>query len=209
MGFDIYGRKPTNELNIVKPNMDWTNEPSEADRDAYFDTVRAYEEAVPGDYFRNNVWWWRPLWDFICENCDDILDSEDMYGGEENSGKVIFKYKALKIAKRLQGLIDSGSVAEFEKQYHTSLDDLPLETCGYCDGTGIRTWPGKTQTLTVAGTKTKSVTKDCNVCNTEHTRKKGIPVGKTKQWQCSYPFSEKNVIEFTKFCKESGGFEIW
>ena len=24
-----------------------------------------------GEYFRNNVWWWRPLWDYCCE-----VDSE-------------------------------------------------------------------------------------------------------------------------------------
>jgi len=26
-----------------------------------------------GEYFRNNVWWWRPLWDWTYEQCQDII----------------------------------------------------------------------------------------------------------------------------------------
>ena len=29
-----------------------------------------------GDYFRNNCWWWRPLWDFVCDNVDVITDDD-------------------------------------------------------------------------------------------------------------------------------------
>ena len=25
-----------------------------------------------GEYFRNNVWWWRPLGDFVCSNYEEI-----------------------------------------------------------------------------------------------------------------------------------------
>ena len=28
-------------------------------------------------------------------------------------------------------------------------------------------------------------------------------------WDANYPFDADNVMEFAKFCKESGGFEIW
>ena len=27
-------------------------------------------------------------------------------------------------------------------------------------------------------------------------------------WEASYPFSEENVIDFMRFCRESGGFQI-
>ena len=28
-----------------------------------------------GEYFRNNVWWWRPLWDFVA-HIDELYSEE-------------------------------------------------------------------------------------------------------------------------------------
>ena len=28
-----------------------------------------------GEYFRNNVWWWRPLWDFVAQ-IDELYSEE-------------------------------------------------------------------------------------------------------------------------------------
>ena len=38
----------------------------------------------PDKYFRNNVWWWRPLWDYVCNTCYDILSEKDMNAGSYN-----------------------------------------------------------------------------------------------------------------------------
>ena len=54
-----------------------------------------------GEYFRNNVWWWRPLWDYVCQNCDDILSENDMFSGGYNDGRNISGRKAMKIGHRL------------------------------------------------------------------------------------------------------------
>ena len=32
-----------------------------------------------GDYFRANVWWWRPLWECVAYYCDDILLIKQRY----------------------------------------------------------------------------------------------------------------------------------
>ena len=67
MGFDISGLNPNHPT--VISDMDMPDHSDEDGMAAYF----KYVDETPGIYFRNNVWWWRPLWMFICENCDDIL----------------------------------------------------------------------------------------------------------------------------------------
>ena len=37
-----------------------------------------------GEYFRNNVWWWHPLWSYCQENYPDITAS--VKKGHDNSG---------------------------------------------------------------------------------------------------------------------------
>ena len=77
-----------------------------------------------GTYFRNNVWWWRPLWNFVSTYCDDILTETDIEMGSSNDCHKISKAKADKIAQRLNDLIDSGEVIKYEKQYRQHLDSL-------------------------------------------------------------------------------------
>tara|TARA_Y100001938_G_C8053216_1_gene413028 strand:+ start:887 stop:1369 length:483 start_codon:yes stop_codon:yes gene_type:complete len=146
-----------------------------------------------GEYFRNNCWWWRPLWNFI--HSLDILTEDEYESGHYNDGQRIGKVKSKLISKRLTELLDNGEVKKYEEGYNEYLNSLPLEDCEYCEGDGIRTW--------------EDGDKDCNVCNTEWTRKDGVPIGKKKPFETSYPFDEENVREFRDFVKDSGGFEIY
>ena len=75
MGMDVHGlnpvirKKPTSEI----LEQDWTKL-SEDDLGKYFKAKQQHEEDNPGIYFRNNVWWWRPLWDYVwtlCGECDE------------------------------------------------------------------------------------------------------------------------------------------
>ena len=50
-------------------------------------------------YFRNNVWWWRPLWAYVGDVCD--LSEKDYQWGCSNDGHYISKKKANKIATTL------------------------------------------------------------------------------------------------------------
>ncbi len=54
-----------------------------------------------GEYFRHNVWAWRPLWTLITYTCENILSEEDIKMGHYNSGHIISNEKALKIADTL------------------------------------------------------------------------------------------------------------
>ena len=160
-----------------------------------FDLSGRNPQSEKGSYFRNNCWWYRPLWNFVNEVCNDILTQKDYDSGNYNDGHFITKLKSKKITKRLTELLESGEVKKYEKGYMEHLNSIPLEDCEYCGGDGIRQW--------------KDGDRDCNVCNTEWTREDGIPIGKKKSFETSYPFEESNVRRFRDFVKDSGGFEIW
>lgn len=139
------------------------------------------------NYFRNNSWWWRPLWAFCYKL--DLISEEQYERGGYNDGYIINKDHALKIGIKLKHLISQGEVKKYADKYEKSLKALPDEPCEFCQQTGKReAKKGDIKTL-----------QTCNVCRGR---------GKREAWAKSYPFSVDNVEEFSKFCIESGGFSI-
>lgn len=63
-----------------------------------------------GEYFRNNWWGWRPLWTLTVMLCEDILNEEDIQGGQSNDGHIISAEKAIKIAKRINEKLKDGTI---------------------------------------------------------------------------------------------------
>ncbi|QDP62253.1 MAG: hypothetical protein GOVbin2066_20 [Prokaryotic dsDNA virus sp.] len=106
MGFDLHSIKkypadaPQMTADYDKDKEKWMKEYE----------IKAKYDQENGMYFRNNIWGWRPLWNFVCENCDDILTKEDMEMGHFNDGYRIDKDKSLKIAERLNQLLSDGTV---------------------------------------------------------------------------------------------------
>ena len=183
MGFDLSGMNP----NLTRQQPELPPVPERTDKD--WERFTDWQEENSGVYFRNNVWWWRPLWSFVTATCDDILTEKDMESGSYNDGHKISKTKANRIASRLFKLIKSGKVKEYEEGYKKELASLEQVDCDVCDATGKRQEPPKTG----AGDR------ECNGCN---------GTGKVDDWAKSYPFSEDNVREFANFCLNSGGFRI-
>ena len=181
MGYDLYGLSP--ETDMPKPEV--TNWQDKEQTEAYF----AYQENTPGSYYRSNVWWWRAMWDYVCNVCDDILTDKDMEGGSYNDGHVISKTKSKRIASRLKKLDTNGEIKAYEEAYVKSLDEMELEECDICDGTGKRK-----EAPQVGAGKIK-----CNGCQGK---------GKKKAWTTNYPFSRDFTMGFAEFCEKSGGFEI-
>ena len=122
MGFDVYGLKPNNPNNAVEPTIDWQVKHTEKEKREYFDALDKYENQVVGHYFRNNVWFWRPLWMFVCKNCSDILSEKNMQMGTYNDGHKISKTKATRIGKRLKKLLRDGTAKDFEKLNNSEFD---------------------------------------------------------------------------------------
>tara|TARA_R100000664_G_scaffold32679_1_gene47984 strand:+ start:303 stop:647 length:345 start_codon:yes stop_codon:yes gene_type:complete len=74
-------------------------------------------------YFRNNVWWWYPLWKFIVLYCGNILSDKDIISGTYNNGHIISKTKSKRIASRLRRLIKEGVVDTYVTQYEKENKD--------------------------------------------------------------------------------------
>jgi len=142
-----------------------------------------------GEYFRNNVWWWRFLWSYMCDMANDILDEKDQVAGGFNDFHVITEDKALAIADKLDLLIKEGEVKKREREFRVWLAEMDDEECTLCEGTGKRKDPPETG----AGDS------PCNGCSS---------TGKRRPFVTNYEFDEANVKEFAVFARNSGGFDI-
>lgn len=203
MGFDLYGLNPVNPDNLVRPTIDWSKKNSKETEKKYFAAVETYEDAVTGSYFRNNVWFWRPLWNYVYDTTD-VLTDEDHRLGHENSCHPIGADKAVRIglalldnikdaeAKEAEYIKDSKPRRKFNKLCDKAADCLYDEVVDKSDG--LITCPGDMKIHDPANYKRWSTLSHFGG---------GIQFGET-----SYPFSAANVKEFANFCLNSGGFEI-
>lgn len=185
MGYDIYGLEP--KENVEKPKIldqEWS-ELDKEEKDLYFEEQDKYEKENPGVYFRNNVWFWRPLWNYVCTVCEEVMSTKDVTAGYSNSGYEISKDVVDKMLGKLLIELASHNHISYEKKYMSDLDDLPLIECTLCEGTGTR--------------NDEYVQGECNGCQ---------GVGKRKSWETDYPFDYKNVEKFVSFLSESGGIRI-
>lgn len=146
-----------------------------------------YGRASNGEetYFRNNCWWWRPLWDYVCEVCD--LGDDAQKRGAYNDGYEISGQKAQEMATILTREVESGRTAFYAQQREHRLNVMADIGCDICHGTGKR------DDAYVKG--------ECNSCRGK---------GTVRPWETNYPFSVENVKEFIAFLEISGkGFQIW
>ena len=183
MGFDLHGRGPfsTDEPDYPKSN-------NFQDKEKYFEEMQKYERDNPGFYFRNSVWHWRPLWEFICDlPGKNVLTLEDAERGQFNDNWLIGKTKAKKIAKNIYTLHEKGAIEEYKKQREQFLKELPPVECNICDGSGYR------------NLNDSNVSTVCNGCKGK---------GERENFDTNYPFEVENIIDFAIFCEHSGGFRI-
>ena len=134
MGFDVYGINPIihkekkqfktlykfdmlGETEEGKENwaFKWNmlEKAHQRTKNAYWKQHGEFEAVNPGVYFRNNVWWWRPLWDFVCNNVEGMTQ-EDWESGHMNDGHKIEEDKAKRIADYLDYALRSGIVKDEE-----------------------------------------------------------------------------------------------
>jgi hypothetical protein len=159
-----------------------------------------------GAYFRNNVWWWRPLWDYCCEVGQEVIDEEVANGGCYNDGVGLDEDGAKALADILFGELWEGRTASYERKHNEYLASLPREDCELCGTTGIRTDSVGVE----MGMPTKELEPEVQIltgrthgwCNACHG------VGTRESWGMNYPFSVDNVREFAEFLSECGGFSI-
>lgn len=159
-----------------------------------------------GEYFRNNVWWWRPLWEYCCAVAEEVIPNHVAEHGHYNDGAGLDEDGAIALAKILNEELESGRTEECERKHREYIASLPREECELCGSTGIRTdevgvqhgmpereLPIEMQILTG---RTHGY---CNGCQ---------GVGTRESFGTNYPFDTSNVKEFAEFLANSGGFEI-
>lgn len=167
------------------------------------DVYGANPVSEKGSYFRNNVWWWRPLWDYCLAVapllCDDV-------SGHTNDGDGLGASDAKALADLLSEEIKTGRCAEYEKRYNEWRGSQPRVKCELCDETGIRSdavgiehgMPDRElePEVQILTGRTHGY---CNGC---------AGVGTRESWNTQYPFTVENVQEFVDFLYDSGGFSI-
>ncbi len=198
MGFDLYGMNPYNPNKAVKPKLDWDKPTTEAQRKEHFKKLDEYEKEVVGDYFRSNVWWWRPLASYVI-NYTGCVDENDAEMWSTNDGHEVDHETAQQIHNQLQVLIESGHTQKFQDDYEKERkiaeehnDKVEKELKKFCKS--VEKKLGKTN---VAPMNFPKADKD-----------KWDEIWNSRKWSASYPFSVENVKEFAEFCRFSGGFKI-
>ena len=79
-----------------------------------------------GQYFRNNIWYWHPLWEYVTEQCADLLTPQQVTTGHANEGVQVDADTAAAIAARLTGLLDAGRV----RRYREAVREGPGDAAG-------------------------------------------------------------------------------
>jgi hypothetical protein len=166
-----------------------------------------------GEYFRSNVWCWRPLAEYCFEVAPDVAALCKHWG--TNDGDGLDERNSLLLADALQREIDSGRCKRWGEVRQSELERLPNEACWLCEATGTRkapperepAVPGEDEFLAIIagpdweiGAGDPATGMKCNVCNGE---------GYIRPSACNYPFAVENVQEFIVFLRGCGGFEIW
>ena len=144
-------------------------------------------ENEKGEYFRNTVWYWHPLWNYLWNELD-VLTPEEHREGHFNEGLIIIKEKSKAIAKKLNRLIATGETENYIEKRREWINGLPDRFCYFCQGTG------KIDPNPPSGKV------PCHVCN-------GTGIARSPKAYCS--MNIENMKGFAEFCEYSGGFEIW
>ena len=140
-----------------------------------------------GEYFRNNVWYWRPLADYVCAIAPELTAKCKHW--QTNDGDGLNGADSKRLASILRDELDNGRTADYAMRHHAELEALPDERCTICGGTGYRAEPP------TAGPGTMP----CNGCEA---------TGKRRPTDTWYHFDLDNVREFAEFLEHCGGFEI-
>ena len=197
MGFDIVGMNPKN-IEINEPERpENLFKLSQKEQDKYFEKRELYLNQS-GTYFRNNVWWWRPLAEYVL-NYTKVIPEHEQESWQYNDCTEVSKQNAEMIAQQLDHLIKVGHTKQFEKDYEKTRKKIEKHN---------------EKVEKELKTFSQSVKKKMR---NDNLAPKDFPEEDHKKWQeiynkrnssGSYPFSEENVKEFSEFCKNCGGFTI-
>ena len=151
-----------------------------------------------GEYFRNNVWWWRRLADFVCEQTGVIAETDKEHW-QSNSGHEVDEQTAKQITKQLKALIKDGTVSkaiiEVEKEMEKAeKNNKFVDRCHEMLRAKVEKETGMTNLA------------PADYRGDDHDTWDWIQ--SKYSYGSSYPFTMENVQEFIEFCEQSNGFRI-
>ena len=181
------------------------------------DVIGVNPTSKKGEYFRNNVWWWHPLWEYCSVVAPDIC--KKVIHAHSNDGDGLDEDDSKALAKLLIASLKNGDADDYISQREQYLAGLPTDTCKWCRGTGMRQWYEKKDgegcravwtskeqedgthiyTCETMNEDEEVSEKQCNVC-----RGTGIE----KHFALSYQLNTENIKNFASFLKGCGGFSI-
>jgi hypothetical protein len=143
-----------------------------------------------GEYFRRNVWGWRPLWECV-EHLHPDLAAKVQYG-YTNDGDGLGAGDATELGRRLRHDLSTGRVTAYLDQRDAALAALPTQRCEWCQGEGVRRDKvGVRMGMDIKGW--------CNGCE---------GTGECEPAERLYHLNREDIEEFAAFATHSGGFII-
>lgn len=151
-----------------------------------------------GEYFRNNVWWWRRLADFVCEHTG-VIEEKDKPEWQSNGGHEVSEEQAKQIALQLKALIKDGTVSKAIIEVEQEMEKAEknnkfVQRCHDMLEKKVEKETGKTNLAPADYPKDDHDTWDW--------------IQSKYSYGSSYPFTMENVQEFIEFCEQSNGFRI-
>ncbi len=197
MGFDLYGLNP--KLKSKEPSINWEDKPSDKEKRQYFKDREKFLKENVGHYFRNNVWWWRPLADYVLNLMGGIIPKEDHSAWHHNDGYRVEEDIALKIADRLEQELKTSRVRQIQKHY----DEVNKKAIEH--NNKLRIKMKELHQIVIDKTGDENI---APVSYPEPFKSQWDDIYKMLDHMAGYPFSEENVVDFMRFCRASGGFKI-
>jgi hypothetical protein len=201
MGFDLYGSNPKIKAGTKKPKeIDYRNA-TEEERDEYFKAVDEYENTNKGVYFRNNVWWWRKLADYIMEHTK-CVDENDFDKWQENGGHEVDDETANQIANQLEHLIKTGHAEKYKEEIDNEIKQAEEHN------NKVQKLLDELRSEVAKIVGDEKAEKLAPADYPEPLNKKWWEITNKTDYRANYPFSIDNVKEFIEFARNSGGFRI-
>lgn len=152
-----------------------------------------------GEYFRNNVWWWRRLADFVF-NYTKVVDEEDRDKWHFNDNHEVTKDEAEQIAKQLRHAIEHGVVDAYERKVKEEMEKADKYN------TRVQRLHDKLREKVIKDTQASSDIAPIDY--PQPYKDKWDKIQSMYNYNANYPFSKSNVEEFIQFCENSNGFTI-
>lgn len=172
------------------------------------DVIGLEPTTTEGEYFRRNIWRWRPLAEIVCKLEPELTSTCTHW--QSNDGDGLDAETCEELSDALRSAITTGRVERLLSARDKRIAALPPRPCGECAGTGIRcddVGVEQGQLARVIGRDTEAApdhprygqTGWCNGCD---------GTGRNAPPETDYRLDVDDVAEFATFLATCGGFEI-